>query len=159
MQLLQMWCLFWLQYGSVQAGPEVIVVLVKSFAGSHTWHVQQLCPASRWDKSQVFILLSHSWLQLLWGEGTHELIWPGSQFWQQGDQAREGQCQAPSLPDPLSVTFMGNEGEFQLGSKFENSACLKEFFFLPSNANLCFHGNRNENLLAACRQAADDSSQ
>lgn len=143
------------------SGPEVILILVKSFAASHTWPIQQLCPASRWDKSQLFILLSRSWLQLLWIEGIHDLIWPGSQFWQLGDQARKGQCQALSLLHPFSVTFMGDNGEFQLGSKFENSGCLKDFFFFfsPSHAKLCFHGNRNENLLAACRQAADDSSQ
>lgn len=146
-------------------------MLVKSFAGSHTWHIQQLCPASRWDKSQIFILLSLSWLpwkrQLPWREGIHDLIWPGSHFWQLGDQTRKGQCQALSLLDPFCVTFVGNKDEFHLGSKFGNSGCLKYFFFFkkilpsfsPSHANLCFHGNRNENLLTACRQAADDSSQ
>lgn len=99
-----------------------------------------------------------------WREGIRDLIWPGSQFWQLGDQ-NKGQCHALPLPDPFSGTFLGNKGEFHLGSKFENSGCRKDFFFffLPffslSHANLCFHGNRNENLLAARRQVADDSSQ
>lgn len=67
--------------------------------------------------------------QLLWREGIHDLIWPGSEFWQLGDQTRKGQCQALSLPDPFSVTSVGNKGEFHLGSKFENSGCQKYFFF------------------------------
>lgn len=66
------------------------------------------------------------------------------------------QCTIPAWL--LSVIFMANKGKFHLGSKFENSGCLKHFLsFSLSYANLCFHGNRNENLLAACRQAADDS--
>lgn len=69
--------------------------------------------------------------QLLWREGIHDLIWPGSEFWQLGDQTRKGQCQGLSLPDPFSVTFEGNKGEFHLGSKFENSGCLKDIFFPP----------------------------
>lgn len=127
--------------------------LLKPFPGSHMWCVLQLRAASRWDKAPFTRLISLG-RRLPWPEGIHAITWPGSWFWQLGVWYH-----ALFLPDSLSVTFTSNKGIFHLRSKFENSACLKHYSFPLSYTSLCFYGNRNENLLAACRQAADDSSQ
>lgn len=95
--------------------------------------------------------------QLPQPEHIRDITWPGPQFWQLQDWNKE-QYNVLFLPDSLSMIFMANKGKFHFGSKFENSGCLKHFLsFSLSYTDLCFHGNRNENLLAACRQAADDS--